>query len=472
VAEPGRLGRATEEQREVERTALLSLAVHSYRERDELRATINRISEGELVDPESALHDLAKATEEGFRVTPRLMVINTLIRLIERDGQSLFEEQGGGMTRLLQALVADAPDSAPPESGETAPAPPPPPAEAAEDLRQLFLRAAEAGVAGGAREQIMEQLAVTLRLTDAERWGPRCDDRTGVLAKPGVYATEVAVEFWTDRTVGQMAPWADPRNWPHCSLYFESMAPITPLVGVAGPPQGWRGRFMEVVSGFPGKTLETPLEFNYTEDLNEDYVICSYDLVQPTNDIDFDRGNLWARVDGTGPPNLPTHVSSTKLIHFTDPEMQAGASLSCDTFWTELAITMALTCTSTGAPGEYVDPPPTNEIPPVKGGAPVPDDKDKQQDANKDETASDLDLLFKQVLTEATASVQRYTELATNAAKRMAAGNVDPADWSKDIAAAAANYVNDVGNVLANWTKAAQIVSGDSGEEADEQPEG
>jgi hypothetical protein len=424
------------------------------------------------MEPEQALDVLAKATEEQRRAAPRLLILNTLIKLAQRDGKDLFASEASAMTRLLQALVLEAR----PE-GVGSPAP------AAEHLRQQFLIAAPAAepppppspdTSGGApppppappagltREELLDDLAATLGLTDAERHGPHCDDRTGIEIRPGVMATEVAVEFWTDRSVADMAAWADPRNWPHCSLYFESMAPITPLTQVGGPPPGWRGQFMEVVSGFPGKKLETPLVFSYTADIADEDVICSYDLVAPTKDIDFDRGNLWARVEQGGPKGRPTRVSSTKLIHFTDPDMQEGASLACDTFWTELAVTMALTCSSTGHPTEAVDPPTMI----TTGEALVPDDKSKQQDPKQAEAASDLDLLFKQALAEATTSVQKYTELAANAAKRLAAGNVEAGAWSKDVSAASANYVNDVMNAVGTWTKALQIISGQKPDDA------
>jgi hypothetical protein len=455
VAERERRGEATEEQREAERNALLSLAVFSYPTRDRLRPAVERLSNDPLMDPEQALGTLADATVERRRAAPRLLVLNTLIKLAQRDGRDLFAREGGNMTRLLEALVArsDRPSDVAPRA-------------AAEHLRSTFLHAADGDLGDPliARDHLLAELDATLGLTDAERFGPHCDDRVGIDIGDGVLATEVAVEFWTDRTVAEMAAWADPRNWPHCSLYFESMDPTGPLTQVPGPPPGWTGEFMEVVTGFPGKKLETPLRFSYTADIAEDDVICSYDLVQPTADIDFDRGNLWARVEPGGPPGRPTRVSSTKLIHFTDPDMQEGASLACDTFWTELAITMALTCSSTGHPDEPADPPGIIDttVTPVgaEGEGPVPEDKKSQQDAKQKETASDLDLLFKQVLTEATASVQRYTELAANAAKRLAAGNVEVSDWSKDISAASANYVNDLTNAFANWTKAMQIIGG------------
>ena len=138
-----------------------------------------------------------------------------------------------------------------------------------------------------------------------------------------------------------MAHWADPRSWPDCSIYFTAMEPIGAVTPYTGSPSGWDATFKEVVD-YPGRVLETPLEFFYREDFANGMVSSEYRLHQATADIEVDQGFMEAVADG--PPHRPTRVRSLKVIRFKDPDLQATASIACDTFWIELAMTMAMDC--------------------------------------------------------------------------------------------------------------------------------
>jgi hypothetical protein len=129
-------------------------------------------------------------------------------------------------------------------------------------------------------------------------------------------------------------------------VYFTDMRPIDPVKNYAGQPGGWDATFLEVVD-YPGRVLETPLRFAYREDFANGMVSSEYSLDQATADIVVDEGFVEAVVDPTD-PNRPTRVRCLKIIRFVDPDLQATASLACDTFWIELAMTMALNCSGSG----------------------------------------------------------------------------------------------------------------------------
>ena len=456
---PGR-GRGTEEQRELERQALLSLAVASYPERDRMAAVLAD-QDVELLDTEQALDALAEAVRRRMLVVPRLVVLNALVGLAARDRADLFApENSQAMSELLDALVQDArPNVDMDLAGST------------EQLRKEFLRLQNADLVSAAWDQFVPGATRTLALTSAEQWGPRCTDELSVTTKSGVVAAQVSSEFWTDRTPEQMAPWADPRTWPDCSIYFRSMEPhpagSQQPVAYAGPPPGWDGTFLEVVDAFVGHRLETPLTFQYRKEL-PNAVWSTYKLADAngTPDIVVDEGFLEARLSPAGPPGRPTKVRTLKVIRFRDDAVQELVSLACDTFWIESATAMALNCSDRGdtpsAPAGKTAGKKTagkkTAVTPGKGG-PVPDDTEAFPGCDP-EVKADIQQLFRDAVEKATKSVETYTELASKAATRVAEGNVDPAAWSKDLAAATATWVNDVTNVWTTWTQALNLVSG------------
>lgn len=463
MAERPRRSKATEEQRGLERDALLSLAVASYPQRDRIQSVLKESGNVDLLAPDEALQQLAESVRRKRLAVPRLMVLNALVRLATRRGGEVFAEENEAMGDLLDALVQDAQPNMDMDL-----------AGATEELRRGLMRLENADTAFAAWDMFEPVATRTLALTDDERWGPRCTDELSVTSKSGVVAAQVSSEFWTDRTPEQMAGWADPQTWPDCSIYFRSMEPhpkgSTQPVPYAGPPEGWDGTFLEVVDAFLGHRLETPLRFMYRKEL-PNAVWSTYELADPqgTADIVIDEGFLEARLKPNGPPGRPTHVRTLKVIRFRDDQLQEFVTLACDTFWTEAAITMALDCSDRG--GATTTPakkPAGKKIAGKKTAAkktaakpgkvvPVPDDTEGFCDP---EVKADIQQLFRDAVEQATKSVETYTELAGKAATRVAEGNVDPTAWSKDLAAATALWVNDVTNVWTTWTQALNLVAG------------
>jgi hypothetical protein len=334
---PRLTGEDLELQRDIERTALVSMAAASRAGDPRLASAFERL--GITVLPlDQSLFALAQSTEARTRIAPRIAVLDMLVRLATRQGTAPFAHDNAAMTALLRALVIEAHGPNHPHQ-----------AELVEDLRAAFFLAASATVTSAAWSIVQPTATRALALSADEEHAPRCMDEEPITVN-GYVAAQISVEFTTDRTVQQMAPWADPRTWPSCSVYFTDMRPIAPVTAYGGQPGGWDATFLEVVD-YPGRVLETPLAFAYREDFANGMVSSEYSLVQATNDIVVDEGFVEAVADPTD-PSRPTRVRCLKIIRFADPDLQATAEIACDTFWIELSMTMALNCSGSG-PGPY-----------------------------------------------------------------------------------------------------------------------
>lgn len=327
-------GEALEQQRRADRTSLVSAAAASYGENSAVNAAFSRLGI-ETVSLEESLSALAQATEDETRVAPRVAVLDMLVRLASRQGRAPFEESNQAMTDLLRALVREGRGRHAPDVEQQV-----------EELRAAF-QSAGTGHAGITNAWAVVQPTVVraLNLTEDEEHAPRCMDEVDIVVN-GYEATQISVEFTTTRTVQQMARWADPRNWPTCSVYFSGMQPLQGPTDYTGTPGGWDGKFLEMVD-YPGRVLETPLEFFYREDFANGMVSSEYSLPGATNEIDVDEGFVEAVAD-SGDPDRPTRVRCLKIIRFRDPDLQATASIACDTFWIELSMNMALDCSGGG----------------------------------------------------------------------------------------------------------------------------
>jgi hypothetical protein len=314
-----------------ERLALVSLAAWSDGG-EELLAALSRSSDTKLLQPDDALMYLAEATASGTRRVPRLVILDLLVRLAHRRGEQFFSPDLPGRERLFFALGREI--EVQPGAGVAA-------GDISKAL-QLTLQSTF-GLPGlrMAWHQFAERMSEPMALTSYEVNKPMCDDRVEV---DGARAIET--EFFTDMSVEDLTYWADPRHWPHCSVYFEAMHRKGKLKHVDG---GWDGTFVEVVSCVPGKSLETPLEFCYREADDGSEVHTTYDLAEgPTDDILVDNGFVKAEHDTSGPDGTQTRVSALKIIKFTDDSVQQWTSIACDTFWTELLIDMCTDCGEAG----------------------------------------------------------------------------------------------------------------------------
>ncbi len=149
---------------------------------------------------------------------------------------------------------------------------------------------------------------------------------------------QITLTFHTSRTVGEMAPYADPRTWPACSAYWVAMKPMS----MCAVTDAWAGAFEEVVEFVPGYPMVVPLGVAYTQTATS--VHMDYWLLAPTSYLDLDEGSIDISLDPTGPADMPTRIVTVKRIHWKDAALQKMPHLVCDTYWGELGLNMASRC--------------------------------------------------------------------------------------------------------------------------------
>jgi hypothetical protein len=284
-----------------------------------------------------ALGELTRRRDEERVVLPRLVILDQLVRLAVSSGreQLLRDDVTAALEPLLRSLALeregdeDAGTSAALSALQTLAL-----GETDEDPWEFFADAVETSFA----------------LTDVEVNKPRCRDKE----LPGGGPPEITVEFWTDRDVPSLAPYANPTHWPACSTYFAGMVPQGPPAQIVSPAgstyYGWEAVLVERLGLFPPYDFVTPLRFTSYWAPGWTYVRTAYHLENKTPDITVDAGFIEVAKDPRAPdPTRPTRVTATKVIKFTSPDLDRWPTLACDTFWIEMAIQMAHDCACTGA---------------------------------------------------------------------------------------------------------------------------
>jgi hypothetical protein len=94
----------------------------------------------------------------------------------------------------------------------------------------------------------------------------------------------------------------------------------------------------------------------------------------------------------------------------------------------------------------------------------APDESKQSADAKAEQTkqASELETVLREAMKTATASIERYTDYAIKASKRVVEADAKPEDWSKDAAEVGALWLKDVTNAWSTWTKAVNLLAGRS----------
>jgi hypothetical protein len=295
-------------------------------------------------DPDAAIQSLTDAVESGTLHVPRLLVLDSLVRLAHRSGDELGT-RGAALDRLLEALVRQARG---PEADL---------GDAVATMRGALESVASlSGVAAAPRpwQVFAQQAGGALRLSQAEIDKPQCNDAE-VVPKGEYDAVGVTVEFLTDTSPGDLRHFCDPRRWHECSAYQKEMTPFhgPGAVDEAGPgPNGWRRDLIETVQLSPVKELVTPLRFTYgLQDPNDpEWVHLDYLLLEQTEDILVDEGALDVRRVMSGKDRGRTRVSAKKAILFRDPLLAAWPTVACDTFWMDLVIDAAVGCSEHESP--------------------------------------------------------------------------------------------------------------------------
>ena len=286
-----------------------------------------------------ALAELTRREGEA-EVLPRLVILDQLVRLARSPGRRQLTDDADEVTQRLQLLLR----SLAPKEGVTEDQ------AAAVALDALHTLAREEGMVDDPWGFFVDAVGSSFALTAVEVNKPRCNDsRPGGDAGP----TEVTVEFWTDREVSSLAHYANPLNWPACSVYFAGMVPQGPSVPVVSPTGtnycGWEATLVERLALFPPYNFVTPLRFTSYWAPGWSYLRTAYRLEQPTADIIEDAGFIEVAKDPyANDPSRATRVTATKVIEFARPDINRWPSLACDTFWIEMAIQMAHDCACAG----------------------------------------------------------------------------------------------------------------------------
>jgi hypothetical protein len=301
-------------------------------------------------DPDDAIEGLASAIEEGTLRVPRLVVLDSLVKLASRRGDELRARQAA-LDTLLEALVRQA------RARET-------------EISPAGGSAARPGVASavltvrGALESVaflsgfastpppwkifVLQAGDALGLSRAEIDKPRCND-AGIVMKGNLRARALTVEFHTDASPDELRHFCDPRRWHECSAYQKEM---TEWRGAGykpdddRPPDGWRRDLLETVQLAPGLELTTPLRFTHTiqDPNNPSWVHLDYVLIGDTKHIEVDEGALDVRRVTTGKHQGRTRVGAIKAIRFKNDQLNEWTTVACDTFWMDLVIDAAVGC--------------------------------------------------------------------------------------------------------------------------------
>jgi hypothetical protein len=292
--------------------------------------------------PDDAIEELAAEVEGGTLRVPRLLVLDSLVRLAGRRGDQLGAH-GPALDTLHEALVRQAgvPEA---EVGD-----------AVVTVRRALNSAGRlSGIASGPHpwRVFARQASDALRLTQAEINKPLCNDRE-IVRKGPCEAVGVTVEFRTDARPDELRHFCDPTRWHECSAYQHAMTPWDDPGAIDEQrSSGWRRDLVETVEFSPGNTLVTPLRFTYTiQDADDpDWVHLDYVLLKETSDILVDEGALDVRRITTGEQQGRTRVSAKKAILFKNPLLAEWPTVACDTVWIDQVIGAAVGCRDAGAP--------------------------------------------------------------------------------------------------------------------------
>ena len=95
----------------------------------------------------------------------------------------------------------------------------------------------------------------------------------------------------------------------------------------------------------------------------------------------------------------------------------------------------------------------------------APDESSKQSAEAKAEQAklaTDLETVLREAMKTATTSIERYTDYAIKATKRVVEADAKPEDWSKDAAEIGALWLKDMTNAWSTWAKSVNLLAGRS----------
>jgi hypothetical protein len=409
----------------------------------ELRAKLK------YADRDDAIQRLAAEVEKGTLRVPRLLVLDSLVKLASRRPDEL-RKPNAALDTLLEALVRQArgPEAEAETEAEVR--------DAVLTVRAALNSVASLGVESTTHpwEAFVQEAGPALRLTQAEIEKPLCNDAERVKKGGFKPATGVTVEFLTDASPDALRHFCDPMRWHECSAYQKPMEKLPGGLDQPGPgPHGWRRDLLEKVQLSPTMLLTTPLRFTYgIEDENDpDWVHLDYLLLEDgtQTDILVDEGSLDVRRVTSGKHQGRTRVRAIKAILFADPLLAEWTTVACDTFWMDLVINAAVGCLG-----------PTATLDSTGGKAKMAESKEPGLDETIDEAAA-----------AAERSIETYRVLAKQAAAQLAGDS--PAGTDRWVDLTAKTWAQVARDTAQAWMTYNAVLQGfaESGEGKAKQPD-
>jgi hypothetical protein len=188
------------------------------------------------------------------------------------------------------------------------------------------------------------------RFSTQERTFAACNDEQQVwkLTPDGqpVLSRLIVAEFWSELPPAAFREYVQPKNWPSCCTFWESVVGLPPPDGPeVQTVDGYDWDFAETVNIIT-QTLTVPLHIGFRELPDHSRIWTRFNLsgpnYTPAVQVDVDTGTVSAELASNGPAQ--TLVKATKYVHWRyDTQLDLTAQ-ACDFGWCELMEEMAYGC--------------------------------------------------------------------------------------------------------------------------------
>lgn len=187
------------------------------------------------------------------------------------------------------------------------------------------------------------------RFSTHERTFAACNDEQQVwkLTPDGqsVLSRLIVAQFWSDLPPAAFRSYVQPKNWPICCTFWQSVDPLPPGGLEVPTADGYDWDFAETVNIIT-ETLTVPLHIGFRELPNHSKVWTRFNLsgpnYTPAVQVDVDTGTISAESATNGP--APTLVKATKYVHWRYNNQLDLTAQACDFGWCELMEEMAYGC--------------------------------------------------------------------------------------------------------------------------------
>jgi hypothetical protein len=209
------------------------------------------------------------------------------------------------------------------------------------------------------------------RFTTQERTFAACDDNQQDWKQTpdgeSFLSRLIVAQFWSDLPPAAFRSYVQPKNWPNCSTFWESVVGLPPPNGPEVPKvNGYDWDFAETVNIIT-QQLTVPLHIGFRELPDHSRIWTRFNLSRAyytaAVQVDVDTGTVSAESVSNGPAQ--TLVRATKWVHWRYDNQLDLTAQACDFGWCELMEEMAYGCAQGFTPPS-LKPPGTQEDGAVK----------------------------------------------------------------------------------------------------------